>query len=447
MRCAIVTPIGPGHAALYEQSCLPSVRAAEDYHKGPFDQIVPIGMDDSKGRYGRSNRRNAAVKHAFELGVDWVFFLDADDTLTPNAFEAFERSLKRVPDAAGIWGLICESDPREKPFLRDDQPAELASYSEFLATPPWLAIQIGGFVRTSVAAQHPFDENMDAGEDYRFYLDLWSNYKCRKFPEIFFVNHRGQHSTGPRSATGQEWRAKVDRLWADEVANNQIWASVSFEDTTVSMRITNPLDIIQASHVMGRFFDEGGLRSIRNHLEPGAHVVDVGANIGNHTIWFCKVAQAARVFPIEPNPTALKILDQNLRANDVSDQIDPRGLGLGVGAKRGRFTTATDDRNNLGATRLEARTEGDIEVIPLDALLGPARVDLIKIDAEGMEMEVLAGASGLISVNRPLIWIEILRNHQLDFAQRWCRSNNYLLRDAMFYVNTVDYLAVPEETL
>jgi FkbM family methyltransferase len=445
MKCAVITPIGPGHAPLYLESCLPSIETAVAYDNGPFDSIIALDMDDGEGQFGRSNRRNEAVKRARDQGIEWVFFLDADDTLTPNAFQAFARCLDEAPNIDAAWGLICESNPAGEPILREGQPSELSDFEGFLTTAPWLAVQIGCFVKTTIAAKIPFDEQLNAGEDYKFYLALWAGHNCRKFPEIFFVNYREQHSVGPRAATGKDWRAAVDEMWVAAVGESEIWVDISFDDAVAQMRITNPIDTIQSAHVAGHFFDEEGLRSLQKHAGPNPMVIDVGANIGNHTVWFCKVLEARKVFPVEPNPVALKLLKENLDQNNLERQIDTRGLGFGLGTGVGRFNTNTPDRDNLGATRLEQAADGKIEVTSLDDLMAGETAELLKIDAEGMELDVLEGGQKFIAESRPIIWVEVLRENQLKFAQQWCRFNRYRLSESWFYVNTVDYLAVPEE--
>jgi len=445
MKCAVITPIGPGHSALYQSHCAGSITAAIDFDRGPFSEILTFAMDDSEGRFGRSNRRNTAVQTAKADGIDWVFFLDADDTLAVNAFEAFGRCLAADMVIDAVWGLICEANEHGELSLREGQVGDIDSFDGFLATAPWQAVQIGGFVKTSIAATHPFDETMDTGEDYKLYLALWKNHRCQKVPEIFFVNHRGQPSTGPRAATGQDWRDVVDRMWADSIAAYPVWAKVDYAGTSVQMRVTNPLDLIQAAYIGGQFFDEAGLVSLGDWLPSNPILIDVGANIGNVSIWFGSILQASRIFPVEPNPEALQILEANLAKNGLADRVDRRGMGLGVGRISGRFNAKTPDENNLGATHLEQDAQGAISVVSLDDLMAGETADILKIDAEGMEMDVLEGAADLIKQCRPVIWVEVLRKNQLAFAQQWCRRHKYRLCDAAFYVHTVDYLALPEE--
>jgi FkbM family methyltransferase len=148
---------------------------------------------------------------------------------------------------------------------------------------------------------------------------------------------------------------------------------------------------------------------------------------------------------VEPNPVALALLDENIAANGIGDRIDRRGLGFGAGNRSARFAVETANADNLGATRLVEAESGGIETVTLDEMMGDAPVDLIKIDAEGMELEVLEGAQALIARERPLIWIEVLRENMLDFAQTWCRQAGYRIVDSDAYVNTIDYFALPRD--
>ena len=446
MDCAIITPIGPGHRALFEESCAPSVETAIGFSKGPFDQIHHYAMDDTQGLHGRSARRNAAIRLAQEAGIAWIFFLDADDVLTPNAFEAFGRVLSDTPDLDAAFGLLCHFDENGEPNLREGQPVQLESYDELIGWDPFVALEMGHFVRTEAAAAIGFDETMDTGEDYTYYYELWQRFCCVKRPEIFYVIRRWQSSSGPRSATGKAWTEVVRRLWAAQVAAHPIWTEVSDAGVLARMQVTNPLDIIQNNYLHGRFFEYSSLEKLRDLIGVAhPHIVEVGANIGNHVVWYAQHLAPARIYPVEPNPAALTLLEGNIAANGIEDLIDRRGMGFGVGRAEGSFRAETAEENNLGATTLVADEAGELKVVTLDALMTDARADFLKIDAEGMELDVLAGAEALIARDRPLIWVETRRDNLLAFAQEWCRAHDYVLIDSVFYVHSIDYFAIPRE--
>jgi glycosyltransferase involved in cell wall biosynthesis len=208
MRCAVITPVGPGHERLFPE-CNQSVRAAIQHSQGPFLEISTIVVDDTSGEKGRSSARNEAVRHAKSANIEWLFFLDADDLLFPDAFNLIRRY---VDEYDAIWGNIVEIPPgSNQAALRWPQILTIHNIKELLVFDPRITLQMGHFVRTEVVFQNPFNEAMNTGEDFDYYLRLWSNFRCIKILEPLFINRRGMHSTGPRSANGRDWRIAVGR--------------------------------------------------------------------------------------------------------------------------------------------------------------------------------------------------------------------------------------------
>lgn len=62
-------------------------------------------------------------------------------------------------------------------------------------------------------------------------------------------------------------------------------------------------------------------------------MVDVGANVGNHTVFFASMLSPALVIPVEPVPDAVSALRRNLALNDL--QVDERGFGIAAGRETG----------------------------------------------------------------------------------------------------------------
>ena len=176
---------------------------AMDCSLGPFDDVRIITIRDHEGRLGRSSARNGAVE---KTDTDWFFFLDADDMMHPKAFEGFAPHVERE----AVWGGCMEykdgfvHNRLQMPVIRD--------YETLIKYDPFLTIKIGHFVRSNVARNTPFDVNMDTGEDWDYYLRVWKRYDAIKVEEPFYIKVAGNHSTGPRSATGRQWNAAVDVL-------------------------------------------------------------------------------------------------------------------------------------------------------------------------------------------------------------------------------------------
>ncbi|GLS26080.1 glycosyltransferase family A protein [Marinibactrum halimedae] len=206
-NCAVITPIGPGHEQRWEE-CLTSILSAHEYSKGPFSEIKAFPVEDIEGKLGRSHARNLGVEMAINEGFDWIFFLDADDFMVASAFESVTGLIEEY-DA--IWGAIAELSG-ETAQLRPKQEMEIQSFEQLIRINPFLSLQMGHFVKASIAKDNPFDESMDTGEDFDYYLKVWAQYRAVKQPLPLFINRRGMHSTGPRSATGEQWNRAVSHI-------------------------------------------------------------------------------------------------------------------------------------------------------------------------------------------------------------------------------------------
>jgi glycosyltransferase involved in cell wall biosynthesis len=215
MKCAIVTPVGPGHEYLAEDSA-DSAREAFALDAGPFDALEIVQIDDTAGAKGRSAARNEGVRAALAAGADWLFFLDADDLMHPRAFASARPYLAT---RAAIWGQICElAEDETSGVVRPAQPERIETLVDLLSHAPWLTLQMGHFARADVARANPFDESMDCGEDFDYYLRVWSKQACVKIDVPLFYNRRGMHSEGPRSKTGREWLRAVNMLIGSKCA-------------------------------------------------------------------------------------------------------------------------------------------------------------------------------------------------------------------------------------
>lgn len=210
LSCAVVTPIGPGHEQVYYDLCVESIRAAIRKSKGPFEEVYLFPVQDFLGDLGRSKARNIGVNLAQINNIDWIFFLDADDFMFEAAFENLTDYVEKY-DA--VWGQIVEMSVGDEGSakLRDNQVSNIENFETVINNDPFYTLQMGHFVRTDTAVCHPFDESMDTGEDFKYYLEVWKAGRCLKSEKIFFVNVRGNHSSGPRSANGSQWRKAVEQ--------------------------------------------------------------------------------------------------------------------------------------------------------------------------------------------------------------------------------------------
>lgn len=475
LTCAIVTPVGPGHEKLVGQAQA-SVESAIAHGKGPFSRIAFHPVNDTEGMLGRSAARNRAVAEAAGTGFDWIFFLDADDILLPSAFEDVTRA---VESHDAIWGAIAVLEKGSNRVTLRQPQYMIESVRQLAVLPPIATLQMGHFVKTPVAFRHKFEVSRNVGEDLDYYLRVWESERCVKLSRPLFVNRRGFHSTGPRSATGMDWThavraiqfsyrekagidddesqrimqtetARASRFLLDQLVSNGVLvrdddgdavASYTVEGVPVRFVVDNPMDIIQSHFLRASFFEYDELRMLRSHVASGARILEVGANVGNHLVYYTKMMGASLVIPIEPNPTAIRILRKNILLNGIGASVRGDFLGIGVGEKRGTFTVGDSPLNNLGATRLVPSTNGDVKVVPIDDLqIG--KIDFIKIDVEGMELGVLRGAERTIRSYRPIVYVEVMNHNRQDFSSV-LDEHGYQIGAEFRCVNATNYLIRP----
>lgn len=166
-------------------------------------------------------------------------------------------------------------------------------------------------------------------------------------------------------------------------------------------------DVTMAPSLTAGDYERAEFKALEAHLRPGMVVVDVGANVGLHTVFFARrVAPGGRVFALEPEPSNYEYLVRNVQRNGVSCVETAM---LAAGSREGALTlhlTAGAAGGHSAAPVGSASIE--VRVVRLDSFLEPrvSRVDLVKIDVEGFETQVLAGMADILERDRPILLIE-----------------------------------------
>lgn len=208
---------------------------------------------------------------------------------------------------------------------------------------------------------------------------------------------------------------------------------------TVFFSVQNRRDEIQRYHVAGGFYEAEELALIARYFPIGGRFLDVGANVGNHSLYVAKFLRASLVVPFEPNPAASALLVNNLMLNRVDHVCDLQHLGLGLSDGSSLSAGLRVPAKNLGGARLIANGEG-IPLVRGDSVLAGMTFDMIKIDAEGMELSVLAGLDGLIRATKPYIFVEVDSVNQAAFLE-WVTDVDYrILETYKRYATNINYL-------
>lgn len=149
--------------------------------------------------------------------------------------------------------------------------------------------------------------------------------------------------------------------------------------------------------------DKNSLPQILRYIKEGDIVIDAGAFIADHTVAYAKaVGETGQVWAFEPNPIALDALRFNTKD---FPQIKVSDLALSFCGDKGKYSINYND-TNVGASFLSQKEKGTMFTTCVDHL-GLDRLDLMKLDCEGFELNILRGAIETIFQHKPIIVLEI----------------------------------------
>lgn len=191
----------------------------------------------------------------------------------------------------------------------------------------------------------------------------------------------------------------------------------------------------------GQFYESPFLNLLARLHQPGKLIVDGGANIGNHAVFFAGVI-GAPVIAFEPQPFNHGLLAANVHLNRLEERIDARRIALGNQAGRISLVQAIPD--NYGSftadTSLVRQRDGDalpatpfeVPLSTLDAELADHMnaVSIIKLDLEGMELDALRGARSLINESLPVIAVECFTRSLYQKIKEFLADFDYFAIDS-----------------
>lgn len=156
------------------------------------------------------------------------------------------------------------------------------------------------------------------------------------------------------------------------------------------------------------------------------NIVDVGAYLGIYSLTAAEINGSSQITAFEPNPTSFQKLVQNITLNKLENIVAlenacgdaPSTSTLNVDKSRvgssGATMAITEGLNFIGVT---------VEQVTLDSTLQNA--DLIKIDAEGWEINVLRGAIRILAQCKPTLFLEILSPAAFDEILMFLKPYGY----------------------
>tara|TARA_R110000823_G_scaffold112032_2_gene233649 strand:+ start:70 stop:714 length:645 start_codon:yes stop_codon:yes gene_type:complete len=187
----------------------------------------------------------------------------------------------------------------------------------------------------------------------------------------------------------------------------------------------------------GRTWEKKIVKIFREHVNKDDVVLDVGTYIGLHTIELSKLAK--HVISFEPQPLISACVRKTLNAMEIKN-VDHHHMALGNDTGWTYIHTNGDgDASIRGIRDAKFNQSFKCKIDKLDNIV-KEKVKLIKIDVEGHEWEVLAGAINLIEEHKPIIIIETFKTKKnLLELKHFCECMDY----SSTYISADNYLLVP----
>ncbi len=162
-------------------------------------------------------------------------------------------------------------------------------------------------------------------------------------------------------------------------------------------------------------FEQAELACALRLARPGEVAIDGGAHVGLFALHLAQaVGSSGHVHAFEPFPGNADLLESSVAENQFADRLTVHRVALGASSGIGRINFATHTPNSGGAFLIPAGADGlpghermEVQVVALDDVKIEGRVGCIKLDVEGAEPLVLAGASKLLARDRPSLLAEI----------------------------------------
>jgi FkbM family methyltransferase len=185
-------------------------------------------------------------------------------------------------------------------------------------------------------------------------------------------------------------------------------------------------------------WEKNTLDFLRKTLKQGDVVVEVGANVGAHTLYIAKlIGPMGHVYAFEPTSFALNKLQKNISLNPDLANITVRS-DLVTDNDKSVPNMSINSSWTLSGERSPSIIR-DFSVISIDSFVRENninRLDLVKIDVDGYDFKVLRGASDAISNLRPIIFCEL--------CEYTLRAQGDSIKDIFTMIESLGYSAYYE---
>lgn len=174
------------------------------------------------------------------------------------------------------------------------------------------------------------------------------------------------------------------------------------------------MNLIPGDHISGfiaftGYYEHVLTKRILSVAKNGGMMVDIGANLGYFSIIWAKACKKNRVLAIEASPRNITLLEENVAANGLGEQIEIQRVAAGRERGKLKFDVGPQQQTGWGGFTTEPDGESiEVEVIRVDEIVPEnTKVRLLKVDIEGADTWALMGCEKLLRDKRvDEIWFE-----------------------------------------
>ena len=182
-------------------------------------------------------------------------------------------------------------------------------------------------------------------------------------------------------------------------------------------------------------YEEKELQVILQIIPKHGHFLDIGANIGWHSLIIAKFYKKLKVHSFEPIKKTYNCLLKNIKCNFLSN-VKAYNFGFYDENKELKFYTYREGTGNSSIKNLSQRKNVKLEMATVKVLddfinKKKIKVDFIKCDVEGAELFVFLGAKKVLLNNKPIVFCEMLR--------KWCKKFKYHPSQIILFFKSIGY--------
>jgi len=186
--------------------------------------------------------------------------------------------------------------------------------------------------------------------------------------------------------------------------------TITLKDGTIITGFKNDL-ITNVLRTTQNYYEFAMLEFIRTNIPKGV-MIDVGANIGNHTLFLAKYC-ATKVLAFEPFPATFEVFATNMIQNKMVN-VEPCGFGLSDKIEGVQMKSV---EGNAGMNKIDS--EGDVIVFVAPLIYTDKEpITLIKLDCEGYEEKAILGMIETIKEHNPALFIECQTSTELNAVSK-----------------------------